>query len=324
MLRIVTLIISIFFICIPLELSAQEKAVPKSGEGVALFLKRFNRTKRQHYVQFLELNKSRLGKNNGLKMGVEYILPSLTVENREPLFGDELAKFTVESNELDGAVFYLVSGHGGPDPGAIGILDGKQLHEDEYAYDIILRLARCMLSKGAKVHLIIQDAVDGIRDDRFLANSDRETCMGEAIPLNQVERLKQRCNKINALSGNTSKYSRAIFVHLDSRSKSKQIDVFFYYSEASEKGKRLANTLRNTFDKKYDRHQPNRGFSGTISSRDLYVLRNTTPVSVFMELGNIQNEKDQKRFLLKENRQALANWICEGIVQDYRYYNKKK
>ena len=100
--------------------------------------------------------------------------------------------------------------------------------------------------------------------------------------------------------------------------------MFFYYSEGSKKGKHLANTLRETFDRKYDKHQPNRGFSGTISSRDLYVLRNTDPVSVFMELGNIQNEKDQKRFLLKENRQALARWVCEGIVRDYGSYKKKK
>lgn len=92
-----------------------------------------------------------------------------------------------------------MSGHGGPDPGAIGELQGHPLHEDEYAYDIMLRLARNLLSKGAKVHIIIQDAKDGIRNDKFLAVSDRETCMGQAIPLNQTKRLQQRCDKINEL-----------------------------------------------------------------------------------------------------------------------------
>ena len=43
-------------------------------------------------------------------------------------------------------------------------IQGRQLHEDEYAYDIILRLARELLSRGAKVHIIIQDKKDGIRD----------------------------------------------------------------------------------------------------------------------------------------------------------------
>ena len=78
-----------------------------------------------------------------------------------------------------------------PTRGAIGIYQGRQLHEDEYAYDIILRLARELLTRGAKVHIIIRDKKDGIRDGHILSNSKRETCMGDPIPLNQVERLKQ-------------------------------------------------------------------------------------------------------------------------------------
>lgn len=304
---------------------AQETATPRKGEGVLQFLKRFDRTKPEHHAQFLELNKSKLDKNNGLRLGVKYTLPPMNREGIEPLFGKELEKYTIESDELNGACFYLVSGHGGPDPGAIGILRGHQLHEDEYAYDITLRLARVLLSKGAKVHIIIQDAVDGIRDDKFLATSDRETCMGDPIPLNQVQRLKQRCDKINTLFRKDKEaYRRAIFIHLDSRSESKQIDVFFYHYEGSAKGQHLANTLQEVFNKKYDKHQPNRGFSGTVNTRDLYVIKQTLPVAVFLELGNIQNSRDQQRFLLNDNRQALANWISEGLIQDFQYHSKRK
>ena len=130
---------------------------------------------------------------------------------KEALFGKEYATYQITSNELSGACFYLVSGHGGPDPGAIGIYQGRQLHEDEYAYDIILRLARELLSRGAKVHIIIQDKKDGIRDGHVLANSKRETCMGDPIPLNQVARLKQRCDWVNKLyRKDKSNYKRAI------------------------------------------------------------------------------------------------------------------
>ena len=76
--------------------------------------------------------------------------------------------------------------------------------------------------------------------------------------------------------------------------------------------------MRNTFQKKYDKHQPGRGFSGTISKRDLYVIKNTAPTALFVELGNIQNKYDQQRIVQKNNRQALANWICEGFLSDYR------
>ena len=259
---------------------------------------------------------------------------------KESLFGKKLATYQITSNELSGACFYLVSGHGGPDPGAIGIYQGRQLHEDEYAYDIILRLAqlhrivqtsqwqkemslfpmaRELLTRGAKVHIIIRDKKDGIRDGHILSNSKRETCMGDPIPLNQVERLKQRCKWVDKLfKKDKSNYKRAIFIHVDSRSKGKQTDVFFYHAPGSSKGKRLANNLHRTFDKKYDKHQPNRGFTGTVSGRNLYVLRNTQPVAVFLELGNIQNKRDQQRLVLQNNRQALAKWIAEGIVTDYK------
>lgn len=97
-----------------------------------------------------------------------------------------------------------------------------ELHEDEYAYDVALRLARNLMQEGAEVHIIIQDAKDGIRNDAYLSNSKRETCMGDPIPLNQVQRLQQRCNKINALYRKDRQnytYCRAIFIHVDSRSK---------------------------------------------------------------------------------------------------------
>ena len=340
---------------------AQQKATPKAGEGISSFLLRHNRSPKKYYDDFIELNKQKLGKNNVLKVGVTYVIPPVKTSTttsakttpakntgaknttsegagtkqpsskakstkigttiNEPLFGKQLANVKVTSNRLAGACFYVVSGHGGPDPGAIGKVGRYELHEDEYAYDIALRLARNLMQEGAEVHIIIQDAKDGIRDDSYLSNSKRETCMGDAIPLNQVQRLQQRCDKINALYRKDRKnhsYCRAIFIHIDSRSKGKQTDVFFYYSNKKGDSKRLANNMKDTFESKYDKHQPNRGFSGTVSGRNLYVLSHTTPASVFVELGNIQNTFDQRRLVINSNRQALAKWLMEGFLKDYK------
>ena len=155
--------------------------------------------------------------------------------NYEPLFGKSQAAYSVTSSSLRGAVFYLVSGHGGPDPGCIGKYQGHELHEDEYAYDIILRLGKELLKRGAKVHFIIQDSKDGIRNTAILKNSKRETCMGKPIPLNQVERLQQRCDAINRLyRKDKSGYKRAIFIHVDSRGRRKQTDTYFYHAPGSK------------------------------------------------------------------------------------------
>jgi len=340
------IVLSFIFFLFFITAFAQDKDVPRDGEGIHAFLRRNNCAGKNHYNQFLEINKGKFGKNNSLRKGVSYTLPSknkgtakTVVEKKtsdknekqsgkkrkNSLFGKKYENYTVTSNRLKGACFFLSSGHGGPDPGAIGKVDGRSLHEDEYAYDITLRLARRLMEEGATVHMIIQDAKDGIRDDRYLANSNRETCMGKPIPLNQKARLKQRSDKINSLSkAAKEKYKRAVFIHLDSRSKKHQLDVFFYHAKNSSEGKRLANTMKDTFRDQYKKHQPNRGFTGTVSTRNLYVLDNTSPVGIFAELGNIQNSFDQRRFLDPDNRQALANWMCRGFIQDYENQKKKK
>jgi len=342
-------IISILFLlgmmhCTAFSTYAQSKRVQaKRGEGVTLLLQRYNFPPQLYEAEFRKLNKGKFTPAGGLKMGVTYLLPSKhrqqikkqastatqgktrekASKGYEPLFGKNYACYESSSQELRNTVFYLVSGHGGPDPGAIGLYNGHRLHEDEYAYDIILRLGRELLSRGAKVYFIIQDPKDGIRDDAVLKNSKEETCMGKAIPLDQIKRLNQRCVTINQLyNQDKASYKRAIFIHVDSRGKGKQTDVFFYHSQGSNLGKRLAKNIQRTFDHKYDKHQPNRGFNGTVSPRNLYVLRNTIPAAVFLELGNIQNQRDQQRLVLNNNRQALARWITEGIVTDYKR-NKK-
>lgn len=321
--------VALSLLLISLTLIAQEYAIPQKGDGIHSFLRRNKLDPKEYQEEFIRLNKNKLGKNNTLLAGVKYQLPSAKngssttssdgKSGNNPLFGSKYANYPIQSNKLKGACFFLVAGHGGPDPGAVAKVDGRTLHEDEYAYDITLRLARALLMEGATVHIIIQDAKDGIRDDKYLTNSNRETCMGRAIPQKQTPRLKQRSDKINELSKkSTAKYKRSIFIHLDSRSQKQQIDVFFYHHPKSTQGKRLANNLKKTFDNKYRQHQPNRGYSGTVSDRNLYVLNNTTPVGVFIELGNLQNSYDRRRFLDYDNRQALANWICQALITDYQ------
>ncbi|MDR3250769.1 MAG: N-acetylmuramoyl-L-alanine amidase, partial [Tannerella sp.] len=245
-------------------------------------------------------------------------------KRREPLFGRKYADYTVNSSRLRGATFYLVSGHGGPDCGAIGTADGQAIHEDEYAYDITLRLARALLMEGATVHIIIQDKNDGIRDERILKNNKTETCRGKVIPLNQLKRLHQRVGEINALKAKSKdRYQRAIFIHLDSRSIKSRMDVYFYYQNNIAASQGLANTMRETFRAQYRKHQPDRGFTGTVTTGNLYVLNNCNAVSLFAELGNIRNSFDQRRFLLSSNRQAIANWMCRGFIADYEKFRKK-
>jgi len=326
------------FITFMIQAKAQDTlqtVVAEKGDGIISLLRKQGLNPYDVIDDFVALNLKNLRDSVHLYAGRKYMIPKVQHKNvvnenikikslkkgkEYAIFGKEHALVTTKSEKLVGTVYYLVSGHGGPDPGAITKYKGKLIAEDEYAYDVTLRLAKELLSHGAKVHIIVRDLNDGIRDDRVLeVDRDEVVFPKKTIPLNQLKRLKQRVTVVNDLYvKNKGKYQRLIVTHVDSRSKGQNIDVFFYHHEKSKKGKKLAESIHQTFYEKYKKYQPNREYRGTFEDRSgLYMVKNTLPAMAYIEIGNIKNKKDQKRILDYENRQALAKWISEGILLDY-------
>lgn len=319
------------------NLHAQEYQTVKavSGDGIYSVLKKNGYSPAEYLDDFIELNKTKLGRDNSLISGRTYRLPLMKEPAGQPtprsliesktqkavyeIFGSKYREVTIKSQELQGAVYYLMSGHGGPDPGAIGHLNGHMLCEDEYAYDVTLRLAYNLIERGATVYMIIRDNNDGIRDEQNLKPDKDEVCYpNDAIPLSQLARLRQGTEAVNNLyKANKGKFQRMIVIHVDSRSNKENIDVFFYHDHRSDTGKKLALTLQKTFGQKYAIHQPNRGYKGDVSDRNLYVIKNSYPPAVFIELGNINHKRDQLRFIIPDNRQAVANWLRDGLLEDF-------
>ncbi|WP_187260877.1 N-acetylmuramoyl-L-alanine amidase family protein [Pontibacter beigongshangensis] len=348
-----TFLFLLLFISATLQVFAQQvhqKVVAKAGDGIFTLLRRHGLNYSEYASQFLELNRDNLGKDNSLFVGKTYLLPHTSAGGASaaaasaasgtsaaaapassarvlnvPLFGPKYARVEIKDQQLSGAVYYISAGHGGPDPGAIGKYGSHSLGEDEYAYDVSIRLARALMEHGATVYMIVQDPDDGIRDESILKmDRDEVHYPNKVIPLNHKQRLRERTAIVNSLyAKHKSAYQRMLAIHVDSRSKSQKIDVFFYHHENSPTGKKLAESIHQTFTSKYKRYQPNRAYSGSVSERStLYVVKNSRPPTVFIELGNIRNNLDQRRFVIPSNRQALANWIKDGIVADYKNRGK--
>ncbi|WP_303318163.1 N-acetylmuramoyl-L-alanine amidase [Flavivirga abyssicola] len=336
--------------------ASQIKVIASAGDGVYSILRNNGFEPTKYYKAFIELNKDSLTLDNGLVKGRTYRLPTIqkkdsivTIETppivdktkpkisdnpldskptvkhiNYPLFGKDYAHVPLENNMLNGTIYYLISGHGGPDPGAIETYNGKLISEDEYAYDVTLRLARRLISYGAKVYIIIKDKNDGIRDKKILeVDYDEVNFPNKPISKNQKLRLRQRTKTVNSLYlKHKGAYQRLIVTHVDSRSKGKNIDVFFYHHYNSKSGKRLAKNIHQSFKEKYAKYQPNRTYSGSVKSRGLYLVKKTLPAMVYIELGNIKSKKDQKRILNYHNRKALAKWIFNGLVVDFNESKK--
>jgi N-acetylmuramoyl-L-alanine amidase len=236
-----------------------------------------------------------------------------------PIFGKKYEKTPLIDKKLKGKIFYIVSGHGGPDVGAEGTRDEHTLCEDEYAYDVALRLVRLLVSHGATAYMIVRDPDDGIRDEEYLDCDKDEVVWGNLeIPKPQKKRLFQRTNLINEMTDKNLKAEitdqTIVEIHVDSRSRNAKTDVFFYHRRGSEESELLAKKMHKTFKQKYLKVRAQRNYNGTVTPRDLHTLREThAKRAVYVELGNIRNFHDQHRLVLAKNRQILANWLGESF-----------
>jgi N-acetylmuramoyl-L-alanine amidase len=235
-----------------------------------------------------------------------------------PIFGKEKEFTPLKSSLLNGKIFYIISGHGGPDPGAMSTRIGNELCEDEYAYDVALRLTRLLIEHGAIAYMIVRDKDDGIRSGAFLSCDNDEVVWGDKIiPLDQLKRLEQRAEIVNTLyKENKNKghsHQQAVIIHVDSRSKRQRTDLFFYYQKQNNESYGLAQQLHQVMEDKYKKYRSNGQYHGSITPRDLYMLRKTLPSTVYVELANIKNPTDQQRIVLEKNRQYLAEWLFEGL-----------
>ena len=135
----------------------------------------------------------------------------------------------------------------------------------------------------------------------------------------QKPRLFQRSDIINELYEQNRlagvAEQTAIIIHVDSRSKGERTDVFFYHHSSSPSSRSIAFDLLRSLKHKYKQYQKSREYRGTVTARDLHMLRETKPNSVYIELANIRNTFDQQRIIVENNRQLLADWLLEGLMK---------
>ncbi|HHM20417.1 MAG TPA: N-acetylmuramoyl-L-alanine amidase [Bacteroidetes bacterium] len=236
-----------------------------------------------------------------------------------PIFGEKYAYTPLKSRRLAGQVFYIESGHGGPDPGAVAQKGKHKLCEDEYAYDVALRLVRNLVAHGATAYMITRDPNDGIRDEYYLQCDNDEVTWGNlTVPAPQKPRLFQRSNVINELYEKHKKQGvknqKLIVIHVDSRGRGEQTDLYFYYHPSDPAGKKLAVKMHRSMEANYKKYRKGRGYKGRVTSRDLHMLRETKVPSAYIEIGNIRHPTDQQRIILPRNRQLLADWLFQGVL----------
>lgn len=253
---------------------------------------------------------------------IDYSRVKMEGRGTYPIFGDKYERVRLLDRQLGGFVYYIDGGHGGPDPGTQARYQNFVLNEDEYAYDIALRLARRLVLHGATVYLTVRDENDGIRDE-WILDADRDEVFGDGSPMvgTLAERLTPRSAFVNErydAFAPSAKAQRFLSVHVDAREgalETTPVDVHFLYHSDSPLGLGLSRILTETLRQKYA--ALNRPYDGKIQARDqLHVLKYAKAPAVLIETGNLRSPQDQPRLLNPENRQTLAEWLCDGLLRE--------
>jgi N-acetylmuramoyl-L-alanine amidase len=174
------------------------------------------------------------------------------------------------------AIVVIDPGHGGPDPGAIGI---GGIQEKEIVIDVSRQVANLLERQGIQVVLTRPD-------DRDL----------------DLEPRVQIARQVNATVF-VSIHANAISM---SRPEINGVETYYYSSPASA---RLAQSIHNRLLQMTGSRD-----RGVRSSR-FYVLRRTTMPAVLVETGFVTGQEDAPRLAMANYRTLLAEAISRGILE---------
>ena len=174
------------------------------------------------------------------------------------------------------------SGHGGGDPGKIGVNDAL---EKDINLAIGKKLKEALEKENIQVVLTRET-------DEMLADSKSED-------------MKERVKIMN-----DAKPVLVVSVHQNSYVTEQESGAQVFYYSGSEKGKALALDLQENLKKLDAKNRREAKENDTY-----YLLRHTEIPTVIVECGFLSNWEEAKKLTTEEYQQELAQAICDGILQ---------
>ena len=198
------------------------------------------------------------------------------------IYGGHRLSVVVASNILlDEKIVVIDAGHGGDDPGKIGINNAL---EKEINLQIAKEIKKCLEEAGVTVVMTRED-------DDSLKN-------------NKAEDMLERVKIIDE-----SKANIAVSIHQNSFSSDAEKGAQVFYYSKSEEGIKIAQILQNHLkmlnpDNKREIKENN----------NYFLLKRTKTPTVIVECGFLSNWEEAEKLTKTEYQKELAQVISEGIL----------
>lgn len=179
------------------------------------------------------------------------------------------------------------AGHGGIDGGVCGINSG--IKESELNLDVTKKLQNYLVSAGFGV---------------VLTRNSEAGLYGTAVGNLKKKDMKKRREIILDSNPNL-----VVSIHMNKFSNSSRRGAQTFYKEGDENGKKLADSIQDSFNEMSDT-----GRKYTALSGDYYILNCTEIPSVIAECGFLSNPDDEALLLKEEYRSEIAYALFKGII----------
>lgn len=194
------------------------------------------------------------------------------------------------ANKTAERIIIIDAGHGGEDPGAVGI-NGS--YEKDLNLEIAMEIGALLTEKGYTV-------IYTRTEDKMLYTPD-ENIKG----MRKLSDLKNRCLL-------TEKYEDPILIsiHMNTYGASKYSGLQVYYSDKDQESNRLAKCIQSSV-KEITQPENTRTVK---NGKSLYLLENSNGTAVIIECGFLSNTDECEKLSQKEYQKQLSFSIVCGII----------
>lgn len=205
------------------------------------------------------------------------------------IFAREGARM-VESGEIEEDHICIVvdAGHGGSDPGKVGINKAEEK-------DINLKIA------GYLKKFLEKDDIEVV-----MTRSDEKGLYSANANNKKAEDMRRRCEIIEK-----AKPAFTVSIHQNSYPEEYVRGAqVFYYGQSAE-GKKLAEILQEKLIQQLDTENHRKAKA----NESYYLLKKTSSPTVIVECGFLSNSEEAKLLVTKEYQKKVAEAVHKGIMQ---------
>lgn len=196
-----------------------------------------------------------------------------------------------DNNRATLATVVIDAGHGGYDPGKVGINDALEKN-------INLLIAKKLEKYLSEKNFLV---VMTRNDDNSLTSEDNS--------YKKTSDLKKRCEIIK-----DSQADFCISIHQNSYTDSRVKGAQVFYFSASDKGEALAKSIQ----KKLIEHVDNDNTRQAKANDDYYMLLNSSCPAVIVECGFLSNKDEADLLCTDEYQNKIAKAIGKGFIEYFK------